>query len=172
MDSEAVSNSNKSPQCFLVDVMLQKLGRWLRILGVPTEMPENEDDSEILEQAKKKGLVLLTRDEELAGRAERLNIKVFAIPKRETDVESQLKLVIGHFHLGIEGFKEKTLCTKCGGNLALVGKNEVKGKIPEGVFERFDDFLKCNKCGQIYWEGGHWKKINERVKRLDETKVS
>ena len=151
---------------FLVDVMLQKLGRWLRILGVRADMPEDEDDTKILEQAKREGLILLTRDQELIGRAQRLKIKVFAIPKEETGVEGQLGLVIKEFRIKPEGFEERTLCTKCGGNLELVGKKEVGGKVPEDVVERFDDFLKCKSCGQVYWEGSHWRKINERIRRM------
>jgi len=151
---------------FLVDVMLQKLGRWLRILGVRADMPEDEDDTKILEQAKRDGLILLTRDQELVERAKRLKIKVFAIPKEETSVESQLGLVVKKFKIKIEGFEERTLCTKCGGNLELVGKREVEGKIPEDVVARFDDFLRCKSCGQVYWEGSHWRKINERIRRM------
>ena len=153
---------------FLVDVMLQKLGRWLRILGLPTEMPENEDDTKILEQAKQHKLTLLTRDEALVERAKRLKIKVFAIPKRETDTEKQLKLVIKKFRIKIKGFEKRTLCTKCGGRLELVGKQAVKGKIPAEVVSRFDDFLMCNSCFQIYWEGSQWRKIKERLESMNE----
>ena len=155
-------------QNFLVDVMLQKLGRWLRIIGVSTEMPEQEDDTKILEQAKRKDLILLTRDQELAERAKKLNIKVFAIPKRETDTETQLKLVIKKFKLDIDKFKEKMLCTKCGGNLELVGKAEVKGKVPDNVTKIFNDFLICKDCDQIYWEGRQWKKIIEKIGKIKE----
>ena len=153
---------------FLVDVMLQKLGRWLRILGARAEMPESEDDNEILKQAKEHNLTLITRDEQLAERANKLNIKVFAMPKRETNIENQLKLVIAKFKIDMEGIKDRTLCTKCGGKLELVGKDKVEGKIPEKVVEIFDDFLMCNSCGQVYWEGRQWKKINERIKRIKE----
>jgi hypothetical protein len=151
---------------FLVDVMLQKLGRWLRILGVQTDMPGDEDDTKILEQAKRDGRILLTRDQELVERANRLKIKVFAIPKEELGVEGQLRLVVKKFKIKIEGFEERTLCTKCGGKLELVGKKEVEGKVPEDVVDKFDDFLRCKSCGQVYWEGSHWRKINERIRRM------
>ena len=153
---------------FLVDVMLQKLGRWLRIIGVPTEMPESEDDTRILQQAKEHNLILLTRDQELAERAKKLKIKVFAIPKRETNTENQLKEVVKEFKLDLGKFEDKILCTKCGGNLELVDRSEVRGKIPDKVTENFSDFLRCRSCGQIYWEGRQWKKINERIKRMRE----
>ncbi|MEM2974331.1 MAG: Mut7-C RNAse domain-containing protein [Candidatus Micrarchaeia archaeon] len=155
---------------FLVDVMLQKLGRWLRIIGVPTEMPEHEDDNSILEQARRRGLTLLTRDRVLAERAEKLNIKIFALPRQETDTESQLKLVIKKFKLKTKGFEKRTLCTKCSGKLEFIGRNIVKGKIPKDVLLRFRYFLRCKSCSQIYWEGSHWRKINERMKRIDEKK--
>ena len=164
------SVNRASQKKFLVDVMLQKLGRWLRILGVPAEMPESEDDNDILEQAREHDLILITRDAQLAERAEKRNIKVFAMPKRETEVENQLKLVVDEFGIKLEGFKDRTLCTKCGAELELVGKDRVEGKIPDKVLERLDDFLVCKSCGQVYWEGRQWKKINERISKISKEK--
>lgn len=151
---------------FLVDVMLQKLGRWLRILGVRADMPEDEDDTKILEQAGRDGLILLTRDQELAERAGKLKIKVFALPKSETDIEDQLRDVVREFGLDVERFEDRMLCTKCGGKLVLAGREDVLGKIPDTIASRHDDFLRCASCGQIYWKGRQWKKINERMGRI------
>jgi uncharacterized protein with PIN domain len=39
----------------------------------------------------------------------------------------------------------------------------VKGKVPNQTFNFYNDFWICinQSCGKIYWQGSHWKKINE-----------
>lgn len=151
---------------FLIDVMLQKLGRWLRILGIRAEDPEDHDDAAILFQAKSKGLTLLTMDKELAAKAARLKIKSLHIPPTMIDITDQLSLLARKFRLPIKGWEERTLCTKCGGELDVVSSESVAGRIPPGVLRRFKDVWQCTVCGHIYWMGSHWERIGETVGRV------
>ena len=50
---------------FLVDLMLLRLGRWLRLLGQDVANPENDCDGALLGQAKRDGRILITRDKRL-----------------------------------------------------------------------------------------------------------
>jgi hypothetical protein len=52
---------------FLVDAMLGRLAKWLRILGYDAEYFPGEDD-DLLRQARRQGRVLLTRDTRLLRR--------------------------------------------------------------------------------------------------------
>ena len=54
---------------FLVDGMLGKLTRWLRMLGQDVLYSVQLGDSELLELAKKEDRILLTKDFELYKRA-------------------------------------------------------------------------------------------------------
>ncbi|MGH1567493.1 MAG: Mut7-C RNAse domain-containing protein [Nitrosopumilus sp.] len=38
--------------------------------------------------------------------------------------------------------------------------------MPPGVLEYNDRFWKCDKCGQIYWEGTHIKNLQEFVHEM------
>jgi hypothetical protein len=151
---------------FLADVMLAKLGRWLRILGIACELPDNPDDGALLSQARKRGLTLLTMDRELAKRAGKLRVKVFLLPHTMTRVDEQLAAVIGKFDLPVGDLKEKTLCTECGGELKVVRSSDVGGKIPADVGKRFEYVWQCRRCGHIYWEGSHWRKIVEKIEKV------
>ena len=50
---------------FLLDGMLGKLTRWLRMLGYDAVYQNDSSDTDLLTAAKSKSLILLTSDEEL-----------------------------------------------------------------------------------------------------------
>jgi uncharacterized protein with PIN domain len=152
---------------FLVDVMLAKLGRWLRILGVNAEDPEDKSDDAILFQAKSKNLILLTMDEELAERARRLKITTVLIPHRMAKSIDQLFYIVKKFRIPLKNFVERTLCTKCGGELEIIDSKDVAKYLPPNVLKRFKEVWRCVKCGHLYWPGSHWKQINETVARIE-----
>lgn len=68
---------------FVADVMLKKLARWLRILGVEVLYPTSVDDDEIIKLAKEKGKTILTMDEELCQRARKQDVSAFLVPKKK-----------------------------------------------------------------------------------------
>jgi len=150
---------------FLADIMLQKAGRWLRILGFDVEFPESEDDDKIMEQAKRRGLVLLTRDEELVRRAHKAGVAVFMVTKVHN--ARQVAEIMRRFGLKIGQFPSRTRCPSCNGRLKEVeGKEEVRGKVPRKSFAAHDQFWLCKNCGQVFWEGSHWGRINREVERI------
>jgi hypothetical protein len=58
-----------------------------------------------------------------------------------------------------------TRCPICNGELIPISKEKLEG-IPKGVLLRYDDFYHCTNCGQIYWEGSHWKRLKQLDKKL------
>ncbi|WP_087038037.1 DUF5615 family PIN-like protein [Thermococcus litoralis] len=147
---------------FIADMMLGRLARWLRLYGYDT-LYGIENDEEILKVAKEEGRVILTRDEDLAKRCEN------AILIKSNKFEEQVKQLM---ELGFEFkelFPENARCPKCNGLIRRVKKEEIKGKVPEGVYEDYDEFYICTQCGQIYWPGRQWKemvKIDRKLKSL------
>jgi hypothetical protein len=151
---------------FLVDVMLQKLGRWLRILGAKAEDPEDPDDDAILFQAKSKNLTVLTMDEELARRAKKLKIVAVHLPTTMIDITEQLSFLVKKFKLPLKDFEKRLLCTMCGGDLEVIPTDEVEGLVPPSILKRFKEVWRCKSCGHVYWAGSHWKKIGETISRV------
>jgi hypothetical protein len=148
---------------FLTDVMLLKLGRWLRILGVRANAPENIDDDAILFQTLRERSVLLTMDRELAERARKADAAVLYLPPTCLELEEQLKLIHSSYPFDIEN---ETLCTSCGAELAVRDSRSMLGKVPESVVQRFDKVRVCSGCGQVFWEGSHWKNINKIISKV------
>jgi len=58
------------------------------------------------------------------------------------------------------------LCSVCGGELETLSRKDVAGKVPPSVEGRHRLFYKCLSCGQLYWRGGHWKKLRSLARRL------
>jgi len=148
---------------FLTDVMLLKLGRWLRILGVRASAPESIDDDAILFQALRERSVLLTMDRELAEKARKADAAVLYLPPTCLELEGQLKLVHSRYPFAIES---EALCTTCGSDLVETDCGEVAARVPESVSEKFDRVWVCSGCGQVFWEGSHWKSINKIISKF------
>jgi len=54
-----------SGQRFVVDLMLMRLGRWLRLMGQDVANPGNGSDWEIRDQAAREHRTVITRDRRL-----------------------------------------------------------------------------------------------------------
>lgn len=144
---------------FLADEMLGTLARWLRMMGYDTEYARDLLDSEVLELARAEGRIVLTRDRQLAERARDHGLLI------ESDtLEEQLEQVISTF--GLRSDRPMTRCTVCNGELRTVGREEVRGSVPERVLSLRTEFYLCPDCGQIYWKGTHWEDIERRLERL------
>ena len=148
---------------FIADMMLGRLARWLRLYGYDT-LYGIEDDEEIIRAALSEGRVILTRDSGLTERARKLGAEAFLL--RSNTLKEQVKELK---RLGVE-FKElfpaNARCPKCNGPIRPASKEEVKGKVPPKVYERYDEFYICEDCGQIYWPGRQWREMLRIDKKL------
>jgi uncharacterized protein with PIN domain len=129
--------------------------------GYDTSYAKDLADSEILDMARREKRVLLTRDVQLAERAGEGGLLI-----NTPVLEGQMRQVVSTFHLDME--RPLTRCTLCNGPLITVGPEEVEGKVPERVRSTNREFYVCQQCGQVYWKGSHWQRIN---KKLDEFKA-
>ena len=71
MTQAADTDPRKERPKLYADVMLGRLAKWLRILGFDVLYSNDSRDEELLETCKSEGRVLLTRDTELARRADK-----------------------------------------------------------------------------------------------------
>lgn len=149
----------------VVDGMLGKLSRWLRMLGVKTIFVGDLADWEIEEVLEKcQGPVLLTRDRDLCRRASLRGFNALYVP--EAPIEDQLSFVLSR--LGIEPVLDMSsaLCPLCGSELVRVSREEVSRDLPRGVVERYQEFYRCTNCGQVYWCGTHFYEIEKTIEKV------
>src|SRR5437773_2651371 len=145
---------------FLCDHMLGTLAKWLRFLGNDVAYPNAVDDNELIAVAGREDRTLLTRDHQLSGR---MAGSVFVA---SDDLDSQLLQILRHFQLQAE--ISMTRCSVCNGPLRKIEKSEVRGKVPDGVLERQQEFWRCDACGHLYWQGSHWESMSARVRGIRE----
>ena len=150
---------------FLADEMLGTVAKWLRILGFDTEYAKGMEDKDILREAKEEGRTILTRDRELRERAVKSGTD--ALYLESADLEKDMREILARFPP--EPGRFMTRCTLCNSELAEVDKEDVKGRVPEGVYERQDRFWYCPNCDKYYWEGSHWEKMREFVRKVERT---
>ena len=146
---------------FLLDGMLGKLSRWLRMLGQDVTYSVEFDDSGLLELAKKENRVLLTKDFELYKRAIGRGLDAYYI---EGKIESdRLAEVAKRYCLQLTIDMDTAHCSVCNTKLKTIPKEEVQGELEKNTFLYYDKFWKCPNCGQIYWQGAHWAHINNTL---------
>ncbi len=147
---------------FLADSMLGKLARWLRMLGHDVTYNIQLNDNDLLELAKKENRVLLTKDLELYQRANAKGIDALYIEgKSESE---RLAEVAKRYSSTLEIDMEKSHCPVCNTKLEATPKEQLSGELEKNTFTYYDKFWKCPNCGQVYWQGAHWKQISNTLK--------
>lgn len=142
---------------FIVDQMLLRLGRWLRLSGHDVSNPGSSDDPELAEIALKEKRTLITRDKGLKDRCERLKARCILI--KSTKLEDQLNEIA---QAGVELEVNPRRCTICNGPLCL----EDSGP----GYAREKPIWRCESCGKLYWAGSHWKGIEGKLSGLKKGK--
>ncbi|MEM2104753.1 MAG: Mut7-C RNAse domain-containing protein [Candidatus Bathyarchaeia archaeon] len=146
---------------FVADGMLGKLTRWLRILGHNVKYSNRLEDSQLIAIAKKERRILLTRDLELYQQAAAKKIQAFYVDG-QTEAE-RLAKIAEKFGITLDVDMAKSRCPKCNAHVKPILKEKVAGKVEDNTLSHYDEFWQCLKCGQIYWQGAHWKRIRETL---------
>ena len=146
---------------FLADGMLGKVTRWLRMIGCDVKYFNDLDDEKLISISIEEDRILLTRDIELFRRAVSKGAVAFFVEGRD-EVE-KLAEIGEHFNLNLEINVEDSRCPKCNARIRPVSKDEVEKRIPPATFRFYNEFWECPNCGQIYWQGSHWKRISRTL---------
>lgn len=157
--------STKRP-IFVIDSMLGNLAKKLRILGYDSTYFSDIEDEKLVVIAKNEKRVLVTKDEQLIKSAH--NQGVMTILIRGNDELEQIMQI--NANIKLEKFLVDTnnsRCTVCNGKLQTIEKYRLVDKIPDGVLEREEKFWMCDGCKKIYWQGTHFKKLQEFADKLN-----
>jgi len=160
---------------FLLDGMLGKLARWLRMLGYEATYENDRSDPELLSTAKRDSLVLLTSDEELYRTATIRGVESFLVLGR-TEPE-RLANLAERYKLNLEIDTRTSRCPICGSPIRETPKSEVESSVPPATFKVYPTFWLCTnpKCAKVYWQGSHWNKIEktlEEARKILDTKTN
>ena len=143
---------------FVVDCMLGKLAKWLKILGFDAIFFNKIEDDALLEIARGEGRILLTRDTGLIERIE--NDKSLFI-KRE-NWRTQVEQVLDQFDLW-KDVKPNSRCIECNVRVKDLPKEKAKNLVTPFVYENADTFALCPDCGRVFWRGTHLKDMETKI---------
>lgn len=136
---------------WLVDEMLGRLARYLRVLGCDAEYVRGLTDEAIVGKARLEDRTLVTRDAALARRTERVVLLV------STDVRGQLREV-WRVRPALSRTARFDRCTLCNGPLRPIAPGaDVGGGVPLHVRSATPParVYRCVDCDHPYWEGSH-----------------
>ncbi len=154
-------DEGKAPQ-FIVDSMLGRLARWLRILGFDTWYFREIEDRELVKIHGETGRILLTRDTRLV---ERRGIGRHVLVDSDR-WQAQLRQVVRALSLDVRQERMLTRCLLCNRPLERMRPEEAFGRIPDYVAGSTSMFCACKSCGKVYWAGTHRKRMDEVISRL------
>lgn len=147
---------------FVTDGMLGKLTRWLRMLGHDVEYTGSMGDKELIQKAKKENRILLTRDLELYRQAIARGAQAFLT--ESPDQTANLADLARRFNFKLEIDAKVSRCPRCNTRIKAVSKAGITDRIPASTSSNYDEFWQCQGCGQVYWRGAHWKRIDKTLK--------
>jgi len=146
---------------FIVDCMLGKLAKWLKILGFDALYFSKIEDGDLMALAQKEGRVLLSRDNGLIGKS--CNIKTLFIESE--DWNTQVEQVLNEFELW-DDVSPYSRCIECNVELKDLPKKKARNLVTPFVFERAESFALCPECGRVFWKGTHHKDMEFKIEEI------
>lgn len=144
---------------FVLDNHLGKLTDYLRLLGFDAVYARDWPDEQIASVAHDEHRILLTRDRGLLKR----KIVQDGYCVRADDPEDQLSEVVAQFGLS-ESITPFQRCPRCNGRLVSVKKSEIINQLLPLTRKYYNEFTRCESCGQIYWKGSHYDHMQTLLK--------
>lgn len=143
---------------FVLDVHLGRLAAYLRLLGFDTLYTPDCDDATLAALSREERRTLLTRDRGLLKRRQ----VTHGYCVRTTNPREQVREVLRRFDLYrlIAPFSR---CIRCNGLLQPVSKQAIADRLPPHVRDNQQDFRICTACGQVYWRGSHYDRMQALI---------
>ncbi len=143
---------------FVVDCMLGKVAKWLKILGFDTVYLNRAEDHDLLLIARRQRRTLLTKDHGLLEAAQGI---------RSLFIESdhwpeQLVQVLKTYNLA-DAVRPHSRCLTCNVRLKTISKRSARNLVTPFVLERAALFAICPSCERVYWPGTHFRSMDVKI---------
>lgn len=145
---------------FAADKTVGKLAQWLRLMGYDT-VDSSTISRETATTFANENRVLLTKAAHLSQKLK--SVKITIVRLTPNDPKDQVRELIKKLRLIPNKKKFLTRCKLCNTILTTIPSEEVIGRVPDYVLERYDRFSKCITCGRVYWPGTHYEKIEKTL---------
>jgi uncharacterized protein with PIN domain len=151
-------NKNEPPRLFC-DVMLGRLARRLRLLGIDVRYERGLKGLDAYRRAKAEQRLFLTRYHRMKNLPDVLFLE-------SENVDQQVAQVRQALHITTE---EKTTepgvltrCSVCNELLKKISREQARPAVPFYIYQIHTDFRRCPRCQRVYWPGSHVKKMFQK----------
>lgn len=149
---------------FLLAANLNRLAKWLRLLGYDAAIYRSISFHNMKRLAAKERRKILTRSQK---QQDKKNKDIILI-KSEEHLE-QLKEI--REMLTINDQLLFSRCLICNKLLYEITRENIRELVPAHVYNAHREFKICRKCGRIYWQGSHYKKMLDTLKEIFDSEI-
>jgi uncharacterized protein len=147
-------------QKFLLTIDLNRLTKWLRMMGFDAAVIPSISVSELIRRTVTEDRVLVTRSIKLS-KDKRQFPRILIHSENHLN---QLKEILSYLQPVEKFFFTRCLC--CNRPLYPIDKEKVRGLIPERAFNLHEEFHVCRHCGRFYWAGTHWEAMKKKIAEI------
>ena len=146
---------------FATDATLGKLGRNLRAAGFDTlcQHPRRGGDFFNTIDCQR---IILTRT--MAVRQHFQHRPLLFI--RYNDPLQQMMQVVRELGVKRSDLRPFSRCIACNTDIVPIDREEVRGRVPDYVWQRHRAFHRCDSCRRIYWAGSHHLRMGNRLEAI------
>lgn len=141
---------------FVIDANLGQLARYLRLLGFDVIYRNDFTDREVARIASVERRIVLTRDRALLQH----KIITHGYFVRAVKPREQVREILARLDLR-GALRPFTRCLRCNGELEDVEKEAVLHQLQPKTRKYYDRFRRCRTCGQAYWKGSHFDRMEK-----------
>ncbi len=153
-----MNNGREDAPPLLLDAMLGRLARWLRLMGYDAAYLANTDDVEVVRKARIESRLIVTRDRGLVARR-----GVAAVLIDSQLLDDQIDEVVKQVGPPHEPIVPR--CAVCNTPLEALTRDAAQGRVPPYIWRTQEGFSACPGCHRVYWHGTHWAAIQGRLSR-------
>ena len=145
---------------FLLDGMLGRLCRKMRMLGLDCELAGEGRSPWLLTDAENAGRTAVTTATRSVDRSGPPPV----ILRRSGAAEmiAELFAAIGE----VPQFAPFTICLECNTLLREISRVDASERVPPRISRDFREFHECSKCGRIFWKGSHYEAMEHQVEQI------
>jgi uncharacterized protein len=142
---------------FICDVMLGKLARYLRMLGL--DAPYIRMGEPAVPPPGKGQHCFFTKGAAKKGHPG-------AILVHSNDPQEQVLEIKEYIKPHIDPSVIMTRCVECNVYLVEAKKEDIEPLVPEYIYHHHDTFKVCPSCRRVYWEGSHADEMKIWIRKV------
>ncbi len=144
---------------FICDIMLGRLSRYLRMLGLDAPCAKSPGLPETSEPDKKTPYFFTRRQK---GPLYERTVRIRS--DRIMEQLAEIKDIIAPY---VDPDTVMSRCIECNTPLVATAREDVEHHVPEYIYHHHAEFRQCPSCKRVYWGGSHTEKMKKWIDAIN-----